>query len=127
MCPFVSSHVKPCPHPKKAFTLRIKQAAVLNCRPSPFLDWIKSYIISNQSVYAHLRNLKASAESDAEINLSLTGDGYDVFSRAKRASELQCPGIVSCANAMAIATRDLVNLASRVDGDHPQENKPSLN
>ncbi|KAL3591693.1 hypothetical protein D5086_010333 [Populus alba] len=60
-----------------------------------------------------------SAESDAEINLSLTGDGYDVFSRAKRASELQCPGIVSCANVMAIASRDLVGarrIYSRHDG-----------
>ncbi|KAJ4830635.1 hypothetical protein Tsubulata_036744 [Turnera subulata] len=50
------------------------------------------------------------AERDAEINLSLPGDGYDVFFRAKRALELQCPDIVSCADVMAIATRDLVNL-----------------
>jgi len=50
------------------------------------------------------------AERDAEINLSLPGDGYDVFFRAKRALELQCPGFVSCADVMAIATRDLVNL-----------------
>ncbi|KAL6332745.1 hypothetical protein AAG906_014655 [Vitis piasezkii] len=47
---------------------------------------------------------------DAEINLSLPGDGYEVFFRAKRALELQCPGIVSCTDVMAIATRDLLNL-----------------
>ncbi|KAJ6990707.1 hypothetical protein NC653_019079 [Populus alba x Populus x berolinensis] len=82
------------------------------------------------------------AERDAEINLSLPGDGYDVFFRAKRALELQCPGFVSCADVMAIATRDLVNLvggprwevkkgrrdgliskASRVDGNLPQVNQ----
>ena len=52
------------------------------------------------------------AERDAEINLSLPGDGYEVFFRAKRALELQCPGIVSCTDVMAIATRDLLNLVN---------------
>lgn len=52
------------------------------------------------------------AERDAEINLSLPGDGYEVFFRAKRALELQCPGVVSCADVMVIATRDLVNLVN---------------
>ncbi|XVF01747.1 hypothetical protein REPUB_Repub04eG0115400 [Reevesia pubescens] len=82
------------------------------------------------------------AERDSEINLSLPGDGYDVFFRAKRAVELQCPGVVSCADVMAIATRDLVNLvggprwevqkgrrdglvskASRVAGNLPEANQ----
>ncbi|XVF67034.1 hypothetical protein PTKIN_Ptkin10aG0088600 [Pterospermum kingtungense] len=84
------------------------------------------------------------AERDSEINLLLPGDGFDVFFRAKRAVELQCPGVVSCADVMAIATRDLVNLvkvggprwevlqgrrdglvsrASRVAGNLPQANQ----
>lgn len=52
------------------------------------------------------------AERDSKINLSLPGDGYDVFFRAKRAVELQCPAIVSCADVMTIATRDLIHLVT---------------
>ncbi|XP_043717858.1 peroxidase 41-like [Telopea speciosissima] len=89
---------------------------------------------------ASTKNKKA--ERDAEINLSLPGDGFDMFFRAKRALELQCPGVVSCADVMAIATRDLVSLvggprwavekgrkdglvsrASRVAGNLPEVNQ----
>ncbi|XP_037494740.1 lignin-forming anionic peroxidase [Jatropha curcas] len=46
------------------------------------------------------------AERDAEINLSLPGDGFDVVVRAKTALELTCPKIVSCADILAVAARD---------------------
>ncbi|GLT35451.1 hypothetical protein SLA2020_099020 [Shorea laevis] len=49
-----------------------------------------------------------SAERDAEINLSLPGDGFDVVVRAKTALELECPNTVSCADILAVATRDLL-------------------
>ncbi|XP_016440067.1 peroxidase 63-like [Nicotiana tabacum] len=48
------------------------------------------------------------AERDAEINLSLPGDGFDVVVRAKTALELSCPGIVSCSDILAVAARNLV-------------------
>ncbi|KAF5739774.1 Peroxidase 6 precursor family protein [Tripterygium wilfordii] len=48
------------------------------------------------------------AERDAEINLSLAGDGFDIITRAKTALELQCPGIVSCSDILATAARNLV-------------------
>ncbi|XP_072953160.1 peroxidase 31-like [Typha angustifolia] len=50
------------------------------------------------------------AERDADINLSLPGDAFDAVVRAKTALELQCPGIVSCADILALATRDLVSM-----------------
>lgn len=49
-----------------------------------------------------------TAQRDADINLSLPGDAFDVMTRVKTALELQCPGIVSCADILAEATRDLV-------------------
>ncbi|KAJ7568341.1 hypothetical protein O6H91_01G028300 [Diphasiastrum complanatum] len=51
-----------------------------------------------------------TAEKDALDNLSLAGDGFDTVIRAKQAVEAQCPGIVSCADVLALATRDLVAL-----------------
>ncbi|XP_071693426.1 peroxidase 31-like [Rutidosis leptorrhynchoides] len=50
------------------------------------------------------------AERDADINLSLPGDGFDVVVRAKTALELTCPGVVSCSDILAVATRNLVTM-----------------
>ncbi|KAK1438857.1 hypothetical protein QVD17_04669 [Tagetes erecta] len=79
------------------------------------------------------------AERDADINLSLPGDGFDVVVRAKTALELACPGVVSCSDILAVATRNLVTMmggpfytvklgrrdglvsrASRVEGNLPR-------
>ncbi|KAJ4711184.1 Peroxidase [Melia azedarach] len=55
------------------------------------------------------------AERDADINLSLPGDAFDLISRAKTALELQCPRVVSCADILAVATRNLIVM---VGGPH---------
>ncbi|KAL2320304.1 hypothetical protein Fmac_029273 [Flemingia macrophylla] len=79
------------------------------------------------------------AEKDFSENLSLPGDGFDTVIKAKQAVEAQCPGIVSCADILALATRDVIGLlggpsfkvelgrrdgliskASRVEGNLPK-------
>ncbi|KAH6818600.1 Peroxidase family protein [Perilla frutescens var. frutescens] len=53
------------------------------------------------------------AEKDHPDNLSLAGDGFDTVVKAKAAvdSNPQCRNKVSCADILALATRDVVNLA----------------
>ncbi|KAL7232475.1 hypothetical protein ACSBR2_010492 [Camellia fascicularis] len=50
------------------------------------------------------------AERDADINLSLPGDAFDLVVRAKTALELSCPSVVSCSDILAVAARDLVTM-----------------
>ncbi|KAH7837152.1 hypothetical protein Vadar_010231 [Vaccinium darrowii] len=47
------------------------------------------------------------AERDANINLSLPGDGFDVVVRAKTVLELACLSVVSSADILVVAARDI--------------------
>ncbi|KAK6159072.1 hypothetical protein DH2020_006386 [Rehmannia glutinosa] len=60
-----------------------------------------------------LASADGRAEKDHPDNLSLAGDGFDTVVRAKEAVDRnpQCTNKVSCADILALATRDVVNLA----------------
>ncbi|KAJ4805950.1 Peroxidase [Rhynchospora pubera] len=54
-----------------------------------------------------------TAEKDHAINLSLAGDGFDTVIRARAAVDAvpQCTNKVSCADILAMATRDVIALS----------------
>eukprot|EP00250_Pteridium_aquilinum_P004268 c14492_g1_i1 orf=227-1435(-) len=57
------------------------------------------------------------AEKEALPNLTLRG--FDVINAAKEAVEMACPGVVSCADILTLATRDAVALAGGPRYDVP--------
>ncbi|KAL9464195.1 hypothetical protein AB3S75_001904 [Citrus x aurantiifolia] len=54
---------------------------------------------------------KNTAEKDHPDNLSLAGDGFDTVVKAKQAVEQVCKNTVSCADILALATRDVIALS----------------
>ncbi|KAK2966062.1 hypothetical protein RJ640_029994 [Escallonia rubra] len=54
---------------------------------------------------------KEMAERDAQDNKDLAMEAFDVVKKAKALVESKCPGVVSCADILAIAARDFVHLA----------------
>ena len=64
-----------------------------------------------------------TAEKDHPNNLSLAGDGFDTVIRAKAAVDAvpQCRNKVSCADILAMATRDAIALVIKLPEPEPSK------
>ncbi|XP_008788317.2 peroxidase 47 [Phoenix dactylifera] len=62
-----------------------------------------------------------TAEKDSPANLSLRG--YEIIDQAKQMIENQCPGVVSCADILALAARDAVFFSGGPVYDIPKGRK----
>ncbi|KAJ0969226.1 hypothetical protein J5N97_022103 [Dioscorea zingiberensis] len=106
-CPNVESIVR------QAVTRKIRQTFVTI--PATLRLFFHDCFVEGCDASVMISSPRGDAEKDAPDNLSLAGDGFDTVIKAKQAVESQCPGVVSCADILTIAARDVVALSGGPD------------
>ncbi|KAL9241785.1 hypothetical protein vseg_015851 [Gypsophila vaccaria] len=101
-CPFVETIVRQAVSNKFSQTSITAQATIRLFFHDCFVEGCDASIM--------IYSANGDAEKDAPINLSLAGDGFDTINKAKQALEVMCPGVVSCADILALAARDSIFL-----------------
>lgn len=75
-----------------------------------------AYVLQGCDASVLIQSPTNKAEKDHPDNLSLAGDGFDTVIKAKAAvdNDPNCRNKVSCADILALATRDVVRLVWKV-------------
>jgi peroxidase len=93
---------------KQAVTTKFKQT--VTTAPATLRMFFHDCFVEGCDASVFIASENEDAEKDADDNKSLAGDGFDTVIKAKTAVESQCPGVVSCADILALAARDVVVL-----------------
>ncbi|KAM0003013.1 putative peroxidase [Helianthus debilis subsp. tardiflorus] len=99
-CPMVEAIVKQ--------TVNTKVSQTFTTIPATLRLFFHDCFVEGCDASVIIASPNGDAEKDASDNLSLAGDGFDTVIKAKQAVEAVCPGVVSCADVLAIAARDVV-------------------
>ncbi|KAK1438770.1 hypothetical protein QVD17_04580 [Tagetes erecta] len=99
-CPMVEAIVKQ--------TVNTKVSQTFTTIPATLRLFFHDCFVEGCDASVIIASPNGDAEKDAPDNLSLAGDGFDTVIKAKQAVESVCPGVVSCADVLAIAARDVV-------------------
>ncbi|KAL1314627.1 hypothetical protein HN51_041440 [Arachis hypogaea] len=100
-CPNVESIVREAVTNKFTQTLTTGQATLRLFLHDCFVQGCDASVM--------ISSANGDAEKDHSENLSLPGDGFDTVIKAKQAVEASCPAVVSCADILALATRDVIS------------------
>ncbi|XP_074590457.1 peroxidase 64-like [Curcuma longa] len=117
----VDYYAKTCPDAERAVTAAVKKAmANDNTVPAALLRMHFHDCFIRGCDASVLLNSKGGekAEKDGPPNISL--HAFYVIDHAKRAVEKLCPGVVSCADILALAARDSVALSGGPAWEVPQ-------
>uniref|UniRef100_A0A7N0URL4 Peroxidase n=1 Tax=Kalanchoe fedtschenkoi TaxID=63787 RepID=A0A7N0URL4_KALFE len=102
-CPLVETIVREA--------VAIKMAQTFTTVPATLRLFFHDCFVEGCDASIMIASPNGDAEKDSDLNLTLPGDGFDTVIKAKQTVEAVCPGIVSCADVLAMATRDVVVLS----------------